>query len=243
MSATLDHFLSPADSARVQRTLDKLAALRLDRLALTGGLAIELHLACAGRQSSFRNLSDIDFIAPAFDAIPQTLGRNLLFRHVHPADPPGKTLLQGVDSETKMRIDVFRAYGAEMERLERVEIAGLALQMVSLQDLAARHARLNWDLAENRAVAAKFARDFLRMLAAVRTDGLQEVWLEHRKPEMPESFEVASARLCEIIPSRPELLVDPAYSTNVHDVCERCRDLSAFPLADAGQILAILGYC
>jgi hypothetical protein len=46
-------------------------------------------------------LNDLDFVAASFDSIPETIGSELLLRHVHPHDPPGKTMLQGVDPKTK----------------------------------------------------------------------------------------------------------------------------------------------
>jgi hypothetical protein len=92
-------------------------------------------------------------------------------------------------------------------------------------------------------VAAKFARDFLRMEGLVRSDEVEAVWQEHRKPGMPENFEAACGRVREAIRNRPELLVVPTYSTKVDEFCQRCKAVSQFPLADAGQILSILGYC
>lgn len=63
-----------------------------------------------------RPLNDIDLVAAAFDCAPETLARDSLFRHVHPLDAPGKTILQLVDVETALRIDLFQAYGAIMTR-------------------------------------------------------------------------------------------------------------------------------
>jgi hypothetical protein len=58
----------------------------------------------------------VDFIVGSFDDIPESLGTDFVLRHVHPIDSPGKTLLQCVDPETRVRVDVFRAYGSEIER-------------------------------------------------------------------------------------------------------------------------------
>ena len=58
----------------------------------------------------------------------ETLGRNFLLRHVHPDDPPNKTLLQAVDPELGVRIDVFRVYGFEMKRLFQIELDGFFLK-------------------------------------------------------------------------------------------------------------------
>jgi hypothetical protein len=235
--------LNAADSARVARTFRNLALHDISRWALTGGVAIEFHILRRGGESIIRCLHDLDFITASFDSIPETLGSNLLLRHVHPHDPPGKNMLQGVDPETGVRMDVFRAYGMEMERTTPIEISALAFRMVSTQDLVARHARLNWDLMEGRPVAPKYARDFLRLMELVTTDEVECIWQEHRKPQSPESFAETALRLRRVIASRSNLLIPPTYSTNVYEVCQRCQHAEAFPLADARQILSILGYC
>ena len=239
----LDLFLNAADSARVARTFRKLAVHDISRWALTGGVAIEFHVLRRGGEPIMRPLHDIDFVTASFDCIPQTLGSELLLRHVHPYDPPGKNMLQGVDPETEVRVDVFRAYGLEMERTSSIEIATVVLSVVSLQDLVARHARLNWNLMEGKPVAPKYARDFLRLVELVTTDEIESIWQEHRKPQSPESFAETALQLRRVIASRPDLLIPPTYSTNVDEVCQRCQGAEAFPLTEASQIMSILGYC
>ena len=203
----IDSFLNAADSARVARTFHNLARHDISRWALTGGVAIELHILRLGAKPIIRRLHDLDFVAASFDSIPEAIGSELLLRHVHPHDPPGKIMLQGVDPETGVRMDVFRAYGMEMERTSPIEIATLALRTVSLQDLVARHARLNWDLMEGRPVAPKYAQDFLRLIELVTTDEVERIWQEHRKGQSPESFAEAALRLRRMIASRSELLI------------------------------------
>jgi hypothetical protein len=239
----LNAFFNPEEALRVERTLHKLAVHDISRLAITGGLAIEIHILQHGGEPLPRQLHDIDFMAASFDDIPASLGNELLLRHVHPHDPPGKNMLQGVDQETRVRIDVFRAYGAEMERAVPVTIAGLRLGMVSLEDLVARHARLNWDLVEGHFLAPKYARDFLRMIDRVTTDELQSIWQEHRKPQHLKSFRETVLRLEVAIKKHPDLLVSPTYSSDIREVCQRCENAEDFPLSDASQIFAILGYC
>jgi hypothetical protein len=239
----LDSFFNAADSARVTRTLRNLALHDISPWALTGGVAIELHILHNGGQPITRELHDLDFMTASFDTIPAALGNKLLVRHAHPHDPPGKNMLQGVDPETEVRIDVFRAYGLEMDRASVIEIAALALQMVSLQDLVARHARLNWNLMEGKPIAPKYARDFLRLIELVTIDEVECIWQEHRTYQSPESFAETVQQLRRVIGSRPDLLVPPTYSTNVYEVCQRCQGAEAFPLADPRRILSILGYC
>jgi hypothetical protein len=236
-------FLSTPDAARAQRTIAKLLRRGVEPLMLTGGLAIEIHRIREGFPTEMRPLNDIDFLADSFEAIPGTLSADFLFRHVHPHDPPGKTLLQCVDAETAVRVDVFRSYGGVMARAFSIEIAGSNMRMISVEDLAARMARLCMDLARGTPVPAKHARDFLRLLPLVDIGRLDAAWHEHRKPAHPASFAEVSNLLTELIATRNELLIVPEYSRNTSETCTRCEATSAFPLADANRILCLLGYC
>ncbi|MGA9463745.1 MAG: hypothetical protein WBV28_13215 [Terracidiphilus sp.] len=236
-------FFSPTDRVRAELTLRKIAMFDVSRWAITGGLAIEIHLYQHAAKSFIRPLQDIDFMTASFDEIPNGLAKDLLFRHIHPHDPPGRNLLQGVDPVTNVRVDVFRAYGLEMERVAPVTVAGMTLRMVSLEDMIARHARLSWDLLEGNCVAPKFARDFLRMIDLVPPDAMESIWLEHRKPRQPQSFGETVMQLRQAIATRSDLLVSPIHSTDVHSICLRCETIENFPLADASRILSILGYC
>jgi hypothetical protein len=146
----------------------------ISRWALTGGLTIELHILRLGGKPIVRRLHDLDFVAASFDSIPGTIGSELLLCHVHPQGPPGKTMVLGVDPERGVRMDVLRAYGMEMERKPPIEIATPAFRTVALQDLVARHARLNWGLVEGRSVAPKYALDLLRLIELVKTDRFNE---------------------------------------------------------------------
>ena len=157
-------FLDTEDAGRAARTLRKLAACDISRWALTGGLAVEIHILQHGRESGGRPLRDMDFVAGSFEDIPTALGSEVLFRHVHPYDEPAKTMLQCVDEETALRVDLLRAYGQEMERVVRFELDGMGLKMISIEDVEAAHARLSWGLVEGKKVPPQHARDFLRLL-------------------------------------------------------------------------------
>ena len=190
---------------------------------LTGGVAIELHILRLGGKAIIRRLNDLDFVAATFGSIPDTIGNELLLRHIHPEDPPSKMMLQGVDPETGVRVDVSRAYGMEMERTSQIECTALPFKTVSLQDLVARHARLSWDAMGGRPVAPKYARDFLRLIELLTTDEVERIWQEHRKGQSPESFAETALQLRRTIASLSKLLIAPTYSTNVHEVCRRCQ--------------------
>lgn len=96
------HFLSPDDSKRTFGTTRKLSLHEVSRWVLVGGLAVEFHYLSSCLSHQIRHLSDIDFIAPAYECIPET--------------PPGKTMMQLIDAETSLRIDVFRADRGIMAR-------------------------------------------------------------------------------------------------------------------------------
>ncbi len=236
-------FLDTEDAGRAVRTLRKLAACDISRWALTGGLAVEIHILRHGRESGGRQLRDMDFVAGSFEDIPTALGSEVLFRHVHPYDEPAKTMLQCVDEETALRVDLLRSYGKEMERVVRIELDGMGLKMISIEDLEAAHARLSWGLVEGKKVPPQYARDYLRLLPLVTTEQIEEVWQEHRKPECPVSFAETVAELDRAIAARTELLVPKVYSKDVHAVCPRCRATETFKLADASRVFSILGYC
>ncbi|MGD0736095.1 MAG: hypothetical protein ABR976_13155 [Terracidiphilus sp.] len=236
-------FLSSPDAERADRTLATLRRHRTEAWVLTGGIAIELHLLRLGLQEQRRELNDIDFIADSFDNVPSTIAADLLFRHVHPHEPPAKTLLQCIDPQTRLRVDLFRAYGNTVQRATQVELAGEAVSCISLEDLTARTARLCMDLATNTPTDRKHTCDFLRLVPWVDVIAMEQVWTEHRKPGHPASFDGVAHLLVEMIASKTDLQFQPVYSRNINAICDRCEDSTCFPLASAEEIRALLGYC
>jgi len=81
--------------------------------------------------SSLRS-GDIDFVAETFDRVPESLADDFMFRHIHPFDPPGKTILQAVDVEIAVRIDVFRAYGSILNRSSDLILPTVIVRLISL---------------------------------------------------------------------------------------------------------------
>ena len=152
--------LSIGDSTRAFHTLRKLALHEVSRWALVGGLALEFHCLRVGHSQAIRHLNDIDFVAPAFECIPETLARDFLSRHVHPFDPPGKNMMQFIDAETSLRIDLFRADGGIMTRAISVDVPSGPLRVVSVEDVVAHGARILLDLDAKVPVPAKHAVDY-----------------------------------------------------------------------------------
>jgi hypothetical protein len=239
----LPRFLSVGDADRALNALRKLASHDCREWAVTGGLAIEIHHLHRGQQPSIRSLNDLDFIARSFDCIPQTLADDFLFRHVHPLDPPGKTMLQLIDPDSALRIDVFRALGATMDRTSPLDLPSGTMQLISLEDLAAREARLTLDLAQGIPAPSKHARDFLRLMKLVNPASVETAWQDHRKPKHPLTFQEANSLLHDLIAAHPELLITPDYSNDADKACTRCQPTAAFRLADPKVVLSLLGYC
>jgi hypothetical protein len=235
-------FLPVTDANRATQTLNKLSRHNIRKWALTGGLAIELHYGRLTGRTSLRPLNDIDFIVDSFESLPESLAVDFLFRHIHPFDSPGKTLLQSIDAESTVRVDVFRAYGAEMSRSNELNSLG-PIRLVSVEDLVARNARLALDLALGQSVPAVHCLDFLRLAELVDPGRIEPIWSEHRKPLHPETYREARQLLGHLIPAHPELLIMRKYSKHVEQVCSRCRETSAFRLTHPTVVLSLLGYC
>lgn len=239
----LQQVLSHADAQRALRAFRRLERHDFSRWALTGGLAVEIHLLRLSARPCIRVLNDIDFVAESFDCIPETLADDFLFRHIHPLALPGKTMIQLVHVDSALRIDVFRASSGTLNRTAPLRISDSTIQVVSLADLVARAARLALDLNQGIPVPSKHANDFLRMAKLVDAAEMETAWQDHRKPLHPSTFEGASELLHSLIPTRQNLLITPEYSTNTAEQCARCVPTAAFHLADPKQVLLVLGYC
>jgi hypothetical protein len=235
--------LSTGDSERAFNTLRKLALHEVSRWVLVGGLAVEFHCLRGGHTPSIRHLNDLDFVAPAFDCIPETLAREFLFRHIHPFDPPGKTMMQFVDADTSLRVDLFRAYGGIMSRTISVDLPSGPLRVISVEDAIARAARLLLDLEASVPVPAKHAGDYVRLAELVKTSSVETAWQDHRKPTHPATFWETNALINRLVATRCNLLISPEYSKNAAEICPRCVQTTPFQLADPNVVLSLLGYC
>ena len=239
----VQQFLSDADADRAARCLGKIQGHAVQGWVLTGGLAIEIHRLTRGLESGIRVLNDIDFLVESFESLPQTLADQFLFRHIHPLDPPGKTIMQLVDIETALRVDVFRTYASVMRRAIQTAIFEKPLQIVSLEDLLARTTRILMATARAVPVASKHATDFLRLREMAKPGQVEIAWPDHRGPGDPSSFEEAASVVCDSIATRKHLLIDARLSQDPAELCDRCVQTGRFQLADPSLVLSILGYC
>jgi hypothetical protein len=236
-------FLTSDDRDRVFRTIRKLAEHDISDWALTGGLAVEMHIQNSGHMPCIRALNDLDFITREFEGIPTSLAGEFLFRHVHPLDPPGKTILQLIDGQTSLRVDVFRAYGSTMSRTTNAELGSIAVRLISLEDLTSRAARLVLDLRAGQQVEQKHASDYLRMATLVDASQVEVAWSDQRRPTDPITFREANSLLRDLIPARSSLLSTADYSQDTRATCPRCLPSPPFELADPDLVRSLLGYC
>ena len=131
----LERFLAIDDARRIRRVLEKLNACGVD-YAVTGGVALEASLGPGlGRRRTF---NDIDVVVSGFEGLPPALGREFLISHAHPHRPIGKLLLQLVDASECLRIDIFGACGATLERTRSALINDLPVKTVATEDMACR---------------------------------------------------------------------------------------------------------
>jgi hypothetical protein len=239
----IHRFLSATDTERACGTLRKLARHDLSQLAVTGGLAVEIHRLRHGVQPATRGLNDIDFVTGEFGGLPETLASDFLVRHAHPLDPPGKMILQLVDPTARLRVDVFRACGQTMRRTIEVELPTGKTRLIAVEDLVARAARLVLALADGMPVASKHADDYLRLAGLAEPAAVDEAWEDQRRPSHPATFREADELVRRLIPARSNLLIAPQYSNDVSAVCPRCAGSPPFPLADPKLVLSLIGYC
>ena len=236
-------FLTDDDRERVFRTIRKLAEHDISDWALTGGLAVEIHIQNGGHMPCIRALNDMDFITNGFENIPTSLAGEFLLRHVHPLDPPGKAILQLIDGDTSLRVDVFRAYGAAMSRTTSAELGSIPVRLTSLEDLAARAARLVLDLRAGQGVEQKHASDYLRMATLVDASQVEVACRDQRRLTDPITFREANLLLQDLIPARSSLLTMADYSQDTRVTCPRCLPSPTFELAHPDLVRSLLGYC
>lgn len=187
------------------------------RIALTGGVAIGLHLGIElGRRASGVEAEDIDLVAAGPDVVRASVTRDFLVSHFHlPQQGYAKFMIQLVDPVTRLRIDIFPD---SLDALPRsVTVAAIPFPVLDAADIL--HHKL--------ATLAKSS--------PANPD----------EPKHYDDVVQLSARLGRPVPAVPTAhLRAGEYSRDVDAVCARCTTSQRpeFPLADKREILAILGY-
>jgi len=188
-----------------------------NRVALTGGVAVEYHLAAAGRPALRTRIADLDVVARAVEEISPAVTRDFLVSHYHrPGPGVARAMLQLVDVPARLRIDVFpdaenaiaSARFASFGRIDMLVLSPAAILAHKLQTIG--------KASPVEPVDPKHLRDAQALAALL---GL--------------TFEASTPFYA---PAR--------YCTDLDARCERCERsrTSDFPLAPKREIFALLGY-
>jgi len=100
---------SRIEIARLAGCLDRLTPhLCMDRIALTGGVGMQVGLAALGHQGLRHQVADLDLVATSLEAVHSSVVDRFLISHYHVVGPGvPKFMIQLVDPESCIRIDVF----------------------------------------------------------------------------------------------------------------------------------------
>src|ERR671912_190028 len=114
------------------------------RIALTGGVAIGIHLDGTGDgQARSGTAEDIDFVAAEVDAVCHTITSDFLVSHFHrPQASYPKFLIQLVDPVTRLRLDFFSDTTLALSRAPLLDVAGIPLRVLGARDILDHKMRL-----------------------------------------------------------------------------------------------------
>ncbi len=189
------------------------------RIALTGGVAVGLHVAHVDGDSTRAGAAeDIDFVAESATAVRPTVTADFLVSHFHlPQSGSRKFLVQLVDPVTRLRLDFFPDTLEALGRASVVNVVGVLLRVLEASDVFEHKARLLADASSAAPVEEKHYRDATRLAAH----------LGRGVPPVPRSQRVSTV-----------------YSRDLDDTCARCHASrsTAFPLAPKRAIFEVLGY-
>jgi len=204
--------------AGVDSCLDRLAPhLRLDDVAITGGIAIDIGMAARFGHRTRDRIDDIDLVARSIDVVEPAVTRDFLVSHYHVAGPGvPKFLVQLVDPVTRIRVDVFPDLAGSIGRARLAPVGAHALHIVSLEDILDHKLQTLSNATPGRPVDPKHERD-ARTIALLLGRAIPSV----------------SARC----------LADDVYRQE-DEGCERCElsRSTGFPLAPARAIAGLLGW-
>jgi len=188
-----------------------------NRVALTGGVAVEYHLAAAARPALRTRIADLDVVARAVEEISPAVTRDFLVSHYHrPGPGVARAMLQLVDPRARLRVDVFPDAENAIAFARFASFGRIDMLVLSPAVIFAHKLRTIGKASSTEPVDPKHVRD-ARALAA----------LLGRPP-------AASTPYCA--PAR--------YCTDLNARCERCERsrTSDFPLAPKREIFVLLGY-
>ncbi|HEU4387456.1 MAG TPA: hypothetical protein VFV34_06640 [Blastocatellia bacterium] len=237
-----DLFPDADDADRCLGSIERLAALVKDPVAVTGSIAAGCHLLRRGIRLRKR-LNDIDLVVKGLESLSPALSDEFLIRHFHPARGGGRILIMLVDQRHRNRIDIFGPAPASLfDRTVVSDIDGLPFRIVSAEDLLARLLTVMCGVTTGNEVDPKYVGQFKALLDVADLELAANVWHEHRRPDRPFHFEQAVEAVEQSLAANPALLQTGVYCQDIDRECEWCHETDEFPLAARSAIYEILGY-
>jgi hypothetical protein len=206
------------DLERLSATLARfLPHTNRSALALTGGVAIQMHCHDTGVNSGRTQLADVDFVATSVDAVAPSVAASLLLSHFHlphPGHP--KFMVQVVDPDTRLRIDVFPDLVGSIARAVERSIAGQLVRVVDVHSVLDHKVQGMSMASRTRPIDEKHSRDAMIL-----------------------------ASLCgrRVDPLPTECVAKDIYGTDLTP-CPRCAvsQTPGFTVASRHRIFEVLGY-
>lgn len=203
---------------RLSQTLSRLLPhLNLSAVALTGGVAIQLHCHQAGWPPARVMVADLDFVAVDVDALCPTVSQTLLVSHFHLPQPGyPKFMVQLVDAATRIRVDVFPDLVGSIACAPEAVVAGHSLRVLDANSILDH-----------------------KLGGVARASTVAPIDEKHVRDA------VLLGRLCgrPVAPLPENLMIKPVYGQDLTS-CARCEASlrKDFPIARRDHVFEILGY-
>jgi hypothetical protein len=125
---------SRIELGRLAGCLDRLTPhLDMRRIALTGGVGMQVGLAALGHQGLRHHVADLDVVATSIDAVRASVVDRFLVSHYHVVRPGvPKFMIQLVDPESRIRIDVFPDLAGSIADARTVHIGRHTMPVLTL---------------------------------------------------------------------------------------------------------------
>ena len=211
--------LSPTERDRLSGCLERLLPhVRLDSVAIAGGVGMQLGMARLGLQGVRDAVVDLDLVAASIGAIKSTVAGQFLVSHYHvmrPAVP--KFMIQLVDPVSRIRVDVFPDLVGSLLDARTIAIGEHSVQVLPLERIL-EHKVLTLSRASQSApIDPKHVHD-ARVLGDVLGRSVPSVATGALAPDV--------------------------YGIEVDWSCERCElsSDSSWPLAPKDRIIELLGW-
>ena len=207
------------DRARFSGFLGRLIAhVQLERVAITGGIAIQLGMAGGGRLGPRDGIADLDLVAASVDAIRAKVTERFLVSHYHVVRPGvSKFMVQLVEPVSRIRIDVFPDLVGSLADARWTMVGEHLFRVLPLERIFEHKLLMISRSSRSAPIDPKHLRDAL-VLGDVLGRAVPLVATEALAPDI--------------------------YGTEADSFCERCRLSShpSWPLAPKTEIFELLGW-